>query len=57
MRMWVLTTHLDDTHQVTKWQTWEGAKANLERLLKPQGKDMHIPTGWTALTLEGRKGD
>ena len=57
MRMWVLTAHLDDTHQVTKWQTWEGAKANLERLLKPQGKDMHLPTGWTALTLEGRKGD
>jgi len=59
--MWVLTAHLNDTHNVTKWLTQEGAMANRERLLEPRRLRVsnHPPTfkvewpeGWTAITRE-----
>jgi hypothetical protein len=59
--MWVLTAHLNDTHNVTKWLTQEGAIANRERLLKVRReKDKESPTGfrtiwpdgWTAINRE-----
>lgn len=59
--MWILTTHLNDTHSVTKWQSQEGAIADRERQLKPRRvKDRESktgfrtvwPLGWTAITHE-----
>ena len=59
--MWVLTAHLNDTHNVTKWLTQEGAIANRERLLEmrrekdkesPTGFRTIMPVGWTAITRE-----
>lgn len=64
--MWVLTTHLNDTHNITKWLSYEGAKADLERQLKPRReKDRESPTGfrtiwppgWTAITRQSERGE
>lgn len=59
--MWVLTTHLNERHSVTKWQSYEGALADLERQLQsrterdkdsPTGLRTVWPLGWTALTRQ-----
>jgi len=57
--MWILTTHLNDAHNVSKWLSYEGAIADRERQLKPRrvknpdsptGYRTVWPLGWTAIT-------
>lgn len=47
--MWLLQYNLDGKYGQSKWQTYEGAIANRERLLKATRKAMHKPIGWTGI--------
>jgi hypothetical protein len=55
---WILQTNLNGEYNVTKWNTYEGAIADRERLLRtrrikdsdsPTGFRTIIPIGWTAI--------
>lgn len=59
---WALETNLNGTYERTIWETYEGAIANRERLLRNRviviGKGRTKPvivTGWTAIHRIGNR--